>query len=176
MDDPSFYGFPVYGEATVKAAQDCGGPLVDPERRTDETDAEMQSRLADTSRADPAGHGRPGALAALPVHPDPRPRLRDLARYPGLESVVVGMGAAHAFKFAPTFGRLLADLAVDRETSTDLTPFRMDRPGADRPGLPVPLAGVRCRSVHSSSCVSRPSSPATAPATHSRSCARLTVR
>ena len=28
MDDPSFYGFPPYGEATVKAAQDCGGPIV----------------------------------------------------------------------------------------------------------------------------------------------------
>ena len=28
MDDPSFYGFPTYGEPTVKAAQDCGGPTV----------------------------------------------------------------------------------------------------------------------------------------------------
>ncbi len=27
--------------------------------------------------------------------------------------VVVGLGAAHGFKFAPTFGRLLADLVVD---------------------------------------------------------------
>ncbi|MGY4648249.1 FAD-dependent oxidoreductase [Mycobacterium sp. URHB0021] len=26
MDEPSYYGFPTYGEATVKAAQDCGGP------------------------------------------------------------------------------------------------------------------------------------------------------
>ena len=62
---------------------------------------------------------------------------------PGHEPVVVGMGAAHGFKFAPTFGRLLADLVVEGSTSTDLTPFRMDRPGADRPGLPGPLAGVR---------------------------------
>ncbi len=29
MDDPSFYGFPCYGEPTVKAAQDCGGPVID---------------------------------------------------------------------------------------------------------------------------------------------------
>ena len=28
MDEPSYYGFPTYGEATVKAAQDCGGPTV----------------------------------------------------------------------------------------------------------------------------------------------------
>ena len=32
MDDPSFYGFPPYGEPTVKAAQDCGGPTVVPGR------------------------------------------------------------------------------------------------------------------------------------------------
>ena len=29
MDDPSYYGFPCYGEPTVKAAQDCGGPVID---------------------------------------------------------------------------------------------------------------------------------------------------
>ena len=66
-----------------------------------------------------------------------------LSPVPGHPSVVVGLGAAHGFKFAPTFGRLLADLAVDGRTSTDLTPFRMDRPGAHRPGLPGALAGVR---------------------------------
>ena len=33
MDEPSFYGFPCYGEPTVKAAQDCGGPAVDPDAR-----------------------------------------------------------------------------------------------------------------------------------------------
>ncbi len=38
MDDPSYYGFPSYGEPTVKAAQDCGGPTVDPDRRGSETD------------------------------------------------------------------------------------------------------------------------------------------
>ena len=37
-----------------------------------------------------------------------------LGAVPGHAAVVVGLGAAHGFKFAPTFGRLLADLAVDR--------------------------------------------------------------
>ncbi len=62
---------------------------------------------------------------------------------PGHESVVVGMGAAHGFKFAPTFGRLLADLVVEGTTSTDLTPVPDGPPRADRPGLPCALAGVR---------------------------------
>jgi len=33
MDDPSFYGFPVFGEAAVKVAQDAGGWPVDPDTR-----------------------------------------------------------------------------------------------------------------------------------------------
>ena len=51
-----------------------------------------------------------------------------LGPVPGHPSVVVGLGAAHGFKFAPTFGRLLADLAVTGETATDLSAYRMDRP------------------------------------------------
>ena len=32
MDDPSFYGFPEFGVAgAFKAAEDCGGPAVDPD-------------------------------------------------------------------------------------------------------------------------------------------------
>jgi sarcosine oxidase len=52
---------------------------------------------------------------------------------PRHESVVVGMGAAHGFKFAPTFGRLLADLVVEGRTTTDVTPFRLDRPALTEP-------------------------------------------
>ena len=37
-----------------------------------------------------------------------------LGPVPGHEAVLVGLGAGHAFKFAPTFGRLLAELADDR--------------------------------------------------------------
>ena len=32
MDEPCYYGFPTYGEPTVKAAQDCGGPICRSER------------------------------------------------------------------------------------------------------------------------------------------------
>ncbi|MEA2608330.1 MAG: hypothetical protein QOJ75_573, partial [Chloroflexota bacterium] len=47
MDDPSFYGFPTYGEAGPKAAQDCGGLPVDPDRRTFERDEEAFGRVVD---------------------------------------------------------------------------------------------------------------------------------
>ena len=52
---------------------------------------------------------------------------------PGNEAVVVGLGAGHGFKFAPTLGRLLADLAVHGRTDTDLTPFTMTRPALTDP-------------------------------------------
>ena len=40
---------------------------------------------------------------------------------------MVGLGAAHGFKFAPTFGRLLADLVTTGGSASDLSPFRLDR-------------------------------------------------
>ena len=56
-----------------------------------------------------------------------------LSPVPGHERVMVGMGAAHGFKFAPTIGRLLADLATHGDTTTDLTPYRLDRPALTDP-------------------------------------------
>ena len=47
---------------------------------------------------------------------------------PGHPDVYVGLGAAHAFKFAPTFGQVLADLAMTGGTTSEIAPFAMDRP------------------------------------------------
>ena len=132
MDDPCYYGFPGYGEATIKAAQDCGGPTVDPERRTSDPDPEMEQRLAAFVAELLPGSGSPvrSSRCQYTLTPD-----RDfvISPVPGHESVVVGLGAAHGFKFAPTFGRLLADLAVDGGTATDLIDFRLDRPALTDP-------------------------------------------
>ena len=79
MDDPSYYGFPCYGEPTVKAAQDCGGPVIDtsdPLSRTSEPDPEMQERLAAFMASRAAGVRAADPVDPLPVHPHSRPRLR----------------------------------------------------------------------------------------------------
>lgn len=132
MDDPSYYGFPSYGETTIKAAQDCGGPVVDPEDHTDQPDPEMQQRLADHLQATLPGSGQP--VRSLRCHYTLTPD-RDfvISPVPGHERVVVGLGAAHSFKFAPTFGRLLGDLAVDGATSIDVSTYRLDRPALTDP-------------------------------------------
>ena len=128
MDDPSFYGFPCYGEATVKAAQDCGGPTVDPDRRTHEPDEAMRDLLTDHVRRMLPGVGRPvrSLRCQYTLTPD-----RDfvVAAVPGHPSVVVGLGAGHGFKFGPTFGRMLADLAESGTTTSDVAAFGLDRPG-----------------------------------------------
>jgi sarcosine oxidase len=134
MDDPSFYGFPTYGEPTVKSAQDCGGPPVEPDDRGEVVeDAEMLGRLAAIMGEILPGSGAPvrSKRCLYTLTPD-----RDfvLAPVPGHENVVVGLGAAHGFKFAPTFGRLLADLVSTGSSTTDLSPFRLDRPALTDPG------------------------------------------
>jgi sarcosine oxidase len=135
MDDPSYYGFPCYGEPTVKAAQDCGGPVIDtsdPLSRTSEPDPEMLSRLASFMGSLLPESGEPvrSIRCQYTLTPD-----RDfvLAPVPGHESVVVGLGAAHGFKFAPTFGRLLADLATSGSTTSDISAFGLDRPALTDP-------------------------------------------
>jgi sarcosine oxidase len=141
MDEPSFYGFPCYGEATVKAAQDCGGPGTDPDDRPDlgagldgvaGVDEGLLGVLAGHLARMLPGAGRPvrSVRCLYTLTPD-----RDfvLGPLPGHPSVVVGLGAAHGFKFAPTFGRLLADLATTGTTATDLSTFRLDRPALTDP-------------------------------------------
>jgi sarcosine oxidase len=134
MDEPSYYGFPCYGEATLKAAQDCGGPAVDPDARTTDVDPEMLERLS----------GFLGDL--LPESGEPVRSLRCqytltpdrdfvLAPVPDHPAVVVGLGAAHGFKFAPTFGRILADLVTTGTTPSDIAAFGFDRPGLTDPAF-----------------------------------------
>ena len=131
MDEPSFYGFPCYGEPTVKAAQDCGGPVVDPDRRTDDVDPQRLALLAEHMARVLPGSGRPvrSLRCQYTLTPD-----RDFVidRVPGHEAVVVGLGAAHGFKFAPTFGRLLAELVTGERDAVSPT-FALDRPALTDP-------------------------------------------
>jgi sarcosine oxidase len=127
MDDPSFYGFPSYGEASVKVGQDCGGVPVDPDLRTFDPDPEYLERMREfVSRTIPgAGDVVRVTTCLYTLTPD-----RDfvVGRVPGHPRVSVGLGAAHGFKFAPWFGRVLADLATDQsDPDDDLSVFALDR-------------------------------------------------
>jgi sarcosine oxidase len=128
MDDPSFYGFPTFGATTVKSAEDCGGHVVDASTRSADVDPIAEKRLLDfLARVVPsAGTDVVTSKTCLyTLTPD-----RDFVVGPvaGHEGVLVGLGAAHGMKFAPTLGRILADLAMHGRSKTELSGFAMDRP------------------------------------------------
>ena len=66
-----------------------------------------------------------------------------LAPVPGHEAVVVGLGSAHGFKFAPDLRPDPGRPGHGRGTSTsDVSPFGFERPGAHRPRLRAQLDGL----------------------------------
>jgi monomeric sarcosine oxidase len=130
MDDPCFYGFPTYGEAGPKAAQDVGGESVDPDERTFDRDEAAFARLGDflaTYLPDAVGPPILTRTCLYTLTPD-----RDFVvdRVPEAPGVLVALGAAHGFKYASVLGRVLAELALDGVTPSqpELERFRIDRP------------------------------------------------
>jgi sarcosine oxidase len=132
MDDPSFYGFPVYGDLTaVKGAEDCGGFEVDPDTRTFEPDAVMQDRLTTfMHRLFGRDFGNPLTKTCLYTLTSDRDFVCD--RLPELPQIAVALGAGHGFKFAAWFGRVLADLSTDAPVTDQLGPFSFTRPQLHR--------------------------------------------
>jgi Ring hydroxylating alpha subunit (catalytic domain)/FAD dependent oxidoreductase len=131
MDDPSFYGFPTYAEgghgALVKAAQDCGGAPTTAYDRSFDPDPTALDRLRHfvTGLLPGVGAAHHTATCLYTLTPDRDFVVDTLPDHP---AVCLGLGAGHGFKFAPTFGRLLADLATTGTTTSDIAAFAMNRP------------------------------------------------
>ncbi len=129
MDDPSFYGFPVFGEeGAVKVTQDAGGRPVDPDTRGFEEDPEITQRVTGF-----LSRYLPGALGPLQrmktclytLTPDRDFVIDRLAKHP---NVSVAIGAGHAFKFASVIGRILSELALDDGAAAGFDDFAIGRP------------------------------------------------
>jgi sarcosine oxidase len=135
MDEPSFYGFPVYGEAGTKAAQDVGGHEVTADARSFEPDPEALSRVTDwLEKHLPSALG-PQIYTKTCLYTMPPDRDFVIDAIPGHPEVLVGLGAAHGFKFAALFGRLLAEIAIDGAPSLDVSDFAFDRSALTDPGF-----------------------------------------
>jgi sarcosine oxidase len=124
---PSFYGFPIFGEAGPKVGQDGGGKEVTAETRTFDPDLPALRRVQSFLQ-----QRIPSALGPIiytksclyTLMPD-----RDfvLDQVPGHPEVHVALGGGHGFKFASLIGKILAELAVDGRTEHQLEHFRFDR-------------------------------------------------
>jgi sarcosine oxidase len=130
MDEPSFYGFPAYGEPGPKAAQDCGGEVVDPDTRTFDRDEAAFTRVTDFLATHLPGVLGPPIYTKTCLYTLTPDRDCVVDRLPDAPGVLVGLGAGHGFKFASVLGRILAEIALDGETPSapDLAAFGIDRP------------------------------------------------
>jgi sarcosine oxidase len=128
MDEPSFYGFPIFGEPAVKIAWDRCEIVTDPdfrsfEPRDDVTAAVRRFAAERLPRAD--GKVRIAKTCLYTLTPD-RDFIVD--RVPGTDHVYTAVGAGHAFKFASLLGRALSDLALEGTTPYDISALTADRP------------------------------------------------
>jgi sarcosine oxidase len=128
MDDPCFYGFPTFGEAGPKVAQDAGGKPIDPDTRSFEPDPDNMERVRGfLAQHLPAALGPPiyTKTCLYTLTPD-RDFVVDFV--PGSSSnVVFFVGAGHAFKFASVLGKILAELLVQGKSESDLSLFSASR-------------------------------------------------
>lgn len=121
-DDECYYGFPTYGEPTIKAARDVSENRMTPAARSFVPSPELIEQLTGFMHDVIPGSGpelrtvtcqyaltkdRRFVLSTLPQHPD----------------IIVGLAAGHGFKFTPALGRVLAELALDGESTDDLSEF-----------------------------------------------------
>jgi sarcosine oxidase len=128
MDDPCFYGFPIFGEKGPKVGQDAGGKEVTADTRTFDPDVEALARVQNF-----LGKYIPSALGPIiytksclyTLTPDRDFVLDAVAGHP---NALVAIGGGHGFKFASLIGRILSELAIDGRTDRHIQPFQLSRP------------------------------------------------
>ena len=128
MDEPSFYGFPIFGEPAVKIAWDRCEIVTDAESRSFEPRDDVTEAVRGfAGRHLPKAVG-PVRLAKTCLYTLTPDRDFLLDRVPGTSNIFTVVGAGHAFKFASLLGRILVDLALDGDTSHDISALAADRP------------------------------------------------
>jgi sarcosine oxidase len=136
QDEPCFYGFPTYGEAGPKVAQDVGGEVVTPESRTFDRDEAAFARVEAFMAAHLPGALGPPILTRTCLYTLTPDRDFVVDRLPDAPGIALGLGAAHGFKYASVLGRILAELVIDGSTPSarEIEGFRVDRDALRTPG------------------------------------------
>jgi sarcosine oxidase len=130
MDEPSFYGFPTYGESGPKAAQDVGGDECTTRTRTFDINRAAHARVYRFLERHLPGAVGPDILTKTCIYTLTPERDFVVDRLPDHPGVVLALGAGHGFKFASVLGRILVELVLDGTTpsAAEIEAFRVDRP------------------------------------------------
>ncbi|KAG7436830.1 Monomeric sarcosine oxidase [Fusarium oxysporum f. sp. raphani] len=117
-----FYGFPLYGEPALKAGQDAGRNDMNPEERTWRPSERLSNELNGfLDRLIPKrGDELRTVTCQYTITPDRQFIISELEKH---KDVILALGNAHAFKFAPAIGRVTAELALDGKTTDDISKF-----------------------------------------------------
>jgi sarcosine oxidase len=137
MDDPSFYGFPTFGERAVKAGQDVGGHETTGDDRDFVPDPVNLAQLTAFMAATFPGSASQVLRTVTCLYTLTPDRDFVMSALPSHPQVVMGLGAGHGFKFTPTFGRILADLVTTGGTTSDIAAFALGRPALTDATHPV---------------------------------------
>lgn len=124
VDGKTFYGFPTFGEPTIKAARDLSGNHMTPEERSyvhspgllDELTAFMNDFISEDQKLETLRT----VTCQYAITPNRQFILGALEKYP---DILIALGAGHGFKFAPVIGRVMAELAIEGRTTEDLSKF-----------------------------------------------------
>ena len=130
IDEKNFYGFPSFGEPTIKAGRDRAENHMTPEQRTYVHSPELLQELTSFMDGLIPDSGRETlrtVTCQYTITPEREFILSPLKKHP---DVILALGAAHAFKFAPAIGRVVAELAIDGKTKEDITRFGIRGPVA----------------------------------------------
>lgn len=136
MDEPSFYGFPVYGEQGTKTGQDVGGEEVTAATRTFDPEPHAFGRVESFLRKHIPRSLGPVIYTKTCLYAMPPDRDFVIDALPGHPNIFVAQGAAHAFKFASLIGKIMSELASGGRTDYPLDAFKIDRPALVDPVAP----------------------------------------
>ncbi|KAF5539243.1 sarcosine oxidase [Fusarium napiforme] len=143
-----FYGVLLYGEPAPKAGQDAGRNDMDPEERTWRPSERLSNELNGfLDRLIPKrGDELRTVTCQYTITPDRQFIISELEKH---NDVILALGNAHAFKFAPAIGRVTAELALDGKTTDDISKFGFPKTtvldGSDITKEMIRTRGVLCR-------------------------------
>ncbi len=122
-----FYGFPLYGEPALKAGQDAGRNDMTPEERTWVPSERLRKELNTLIDGLIPDHGDElrTVTCQYTITPDRQFIISPIEKH---RDVIVALGNAHAFKFAPAIGRVTAELALEGRTTDDISKFGFPQP------------------------------------------------